>query len=186
MQEGFKKCFRCGVVKPLDEFYRHSEMADGHLGKCIDCAKADAKSYREHNQMAQFKTRKKAFEKKSSRYNLRKLTEAAINAGVLVKPKECSVCGRTGRIEAHHPSYSEPLNVVWLCPKCHAKADMSRRIEEGGPYWGRMQRPVACKETKEAFSSIADAARAVGRSSSSISGALKRGGTSAGLHWTYL
>ncbi len=37
-----KVCFRCGVLRPLTEFYKHKEMADGHLNKCKTCTKGDS------------------------------------------------------------------------------------------------------------------------------------------------
>lgn len=39
-----KTCFKCGIEKSLNEFYKHSEMADGHLGKCKNCTKNDTKT----------------------------------------------------------------------------------------------------------------------------------------------
>lgn len=37
----------------------------------------------------------------------------------LIKPKNCSLCKMGSRIEAHHPDYSKPLEVVWVCHPCH-------------------------------------------------------------------
>ena len=38
-----------------------------------------------------------------------------------VKPWPCEVCG-TDRVEGHHPDYSRPLQVVWLCNQHHREA----------------------------------------------------------------
>jgi hypothetical protein len=39
--ETTKKCFKCNNVLPLSGFYKHPQMADGHLNKCKDCNKKD-------------------------------------------------------------------------------------------------------------------------------------------------
>ena len=38
----------------------------------------------------------------------------AVYAGEVARGS-CAHCGTTSRIEAHHPDYSKPLDVVWLC-----------------------------------------------------------------------
>jgi hypothetical protein len=40
-----KKCFKCGEIKSLNDFYKHNGMKDGHLNKCISCTKSDVHSY---------------------------------------------------------------------------------------------------------------------------------------------
>lgn len=44
-----KTCFKCNKEKPLSEFYKHKMMGDGHLNKCKDCTKADARQHRAEN-----------------------------------------------------------------------------------------------------------------------------------------
>jgi hypothetical protein len=38
-----KICFKCGIEKPLIEYYVHKGMADGYLGKCKVCTQNDTK-----------------------------------------------------------------------------------------------------------------------------------------------
>ena len=46
--------------------------------------------------------------------------QKAINSGALVRPTECSDCGANCVPHGHHDDYSRPLEVRWLCAKCHA------------------------------------------------------------------
>ena len=43
MDNQMQTCFKCKKALPLSDFYVHRMMANGHLGKCKDCTKADTK-----------------------------------------------------------------------------------------------------------------------------------------------
>ena len=144
-----KVCFKCHRLMPIDQFYRHQQMADGHLNKCKECTRRDVQEARKRNivhyrnydfkraldearveqrrlymQTEAYKeSHKKALTaqyydpknliKRRARYN----TRQAIKDGRLVK-QPCEVCGSIN-VQCHHEDYSNPLNVIWLCPKHH-------------------------------------------------------------------
>ena len=48
------------------------------------------------------------------------IVRAAVKSGRLIRPDSCSGCGRRVEVHAHHDDYSKPLDVRWLCRRCHA------------------------------------------------------------------
>ena len=54
--------------------------------------------------------------------------KTAVNRGEIVRPDSCQRCGKSeALIEGHHHDYAKPLDVQWLCPKCHAATHMEMR-----------------------------------------------------------
>ena len=54
-------------------------------------------------------------------HKARTLVKNALKAGRLKRPDCCSRCGlQARRIQAHHDDYGQPLEIRWLCSKCHA------------------------------------------------------------------
>jgi hypothetical protein len=98
------------MVKPLSEFYIHPMMADGHLNKCKDCAKADVKAHRDAHPERDLDTRIKACAKNPTHKNANMAVDAALRCGRLNKPERCQGCGRSGdetRLSAHHYDYTK-------------------------------------------------------------------------------
>ena len=151
-----KICFKCGIPKELDEFYKHPQMADGHLNKCIECTKSDVHRHRDANlgaiqtydrERGKLPHRLKANRDRQrvnpaphyqalARYNQkhpeRKAATVTVNNAVRdgrLKKQPCEVCGAV-KVEAHHDDYTKPLEVRWLCNKHHKIADVERKQKE--------------------------------------------------------
>lgn len=41
--------------------------------------------------------------------------------GRIKKPAKCELCGREGRLEKHHPDYTDPDKVLFWCICCHRR-----------------------------------------------------------------
>ncbi len=140
-------CKRCKIIKTKKDFYKHSGMKSGFLSICKVCKKEDALDYREKNiekvksydrDRPNKEERKIKCKKNSYKYKLKKAeyfkrwshenkikrnchnkVKRALKNGLLVK-KSCEICGDENT-QGHHPDYSKPLEVKWLCSKHHGE-----------------------------------------------------------------
>ena len=131
-----QKCIRCGEVKPLADYYAHPGMANGHLGRCKVCHRAEARRVRGANV-----DRYRAYDRERSKDPIRRSASVAkaramrarpfvvyahnavaraVKSGALVRPDHCCRCLISCSPQAHHEDHSKALDVQWLCPICHA------------------------------------------------------------------
>ena len=117
-----KVCYKCRAELPLTEFYRDLARPDGLHNKCKACAKA----YDRKRAMLphRVETRANYNRENPQKHEAHRAVFKAVRSGELKKPDCCQKCGETGIIHGHHHDYSKPLDVMWLCPKCHAAEHM--------------------------------------------------------------
>jgi hypothetical protein len=57
----------------------------------------------------------------STKVLARSTLNAAVRRGLIARPEQCAECATTGRVTGHHHDYMRPLDVNWLCYKCHGR-----------------------------------------------------------------
>jgi hypothetical protein len=125
-----KLCTKCGAEKPHSEFYTNHRTLDGLTHQCKECickqscdwAKNNAARKREINKRWRNNHPERAKEYRDAGNAMWK----AINEGRLIRGEVCEFCGSGDRIQGAHIDYSKPLEVKWLCIKCHRKWDMAQ------------------------------------------------------------
>ena len=171
-----KKCSECGRMLPISEFNKNRNSRDGLQDRCRDCFSAynkrryqekrdrtrkDVHDYQRDNKMNVYLSRQKTWDsrEKHTKVEARRLSGAAVAAGIIDRPDHCQACGCSSeehRIEAHHDDYERPLDVIWLCTPCHRRADAARVAREAGmnpfdPYAGFCTKPSLTPEQDEAL-----------------------------------
>lgn len=182
-----KKCTKCKVEKPFDEYHKAKSKKDGYMPSCKACRKIigairhsanrekhsertkkyyaqnkdaidekhrqwywknrdevlvkrreklstlDAKTKNKERWVEWNEKNKDAIREYRREYhkNWRKqnpgrqkiywMVCAALKEGKIVKPLMCQLCGKTSKLQGHHADYAKPLEVIWVCIKCHHK-----------------------------------------------------------------
>lgn len=102
-----KTCSVCNKIKAITDFNTRPDRSNGYRSECKKCQyKRHYKKQKERNPKAQKAYLKVFYAKKAS---------------VLVATDLCEMCGENPPIHAHHEDYDLPLEVKWVCTKCHAK-----------------------------------------------------------------
>ena len=65
-------------------------------------------------------TNPKYYKKYPERKKANDLLNREIKRGKVEK-EECYFCGSRKHVVGHHPDYSKPLDVIWLCNRCHRR-----------------------------------------------------------------
>ena len=147
-----KTCKKCDRALDIGQFYVHAQMADGHLSFCKDCVKervglhraANIEAIRRYDRLRgnrqtkeyavkygrghvkeKNEWRKRNPEKAKAHNKLRR----AIKSGLVLRADCCGDCGEICAPHAHHEDYGKPLDVRWLCAKCHGKAHRKYKDE---------------------------------------------------------
>lgn len=130
-----KLCGTCGDVKLETEFGKRAASPDGLAHKCKQCQSEYDKS-RTHNpkrvkaraEYAQTEAgkaagsrAKKSWEKRNAiKKGASTMVGNAVRDGRIEKSEFCEKCSiKNVRIHGHHDDYAKPLEVRWLCSRCH-------------------------------------------------------------------
>jgi hypothetical protein len=116
-----KKCFKCGKMLPLSDFYKHKQMRDGHLNKCKSCTKTDVRLKYEENiinpeyiEKERLRCRLKYAKYKYKYKNKSKIGNFG-NTHKFLKNKGYDMSNK----EAHHWNYNFKNNVFILNRRSH-------------------------------------------------------------------
>ena len=147
----YKECRSCRA-KRKNEHYRKNEeayklRAKLHLENNREHHRKRSREYRENNYEHLSKLAKERYTSdegreanrlRSRKYRndpvnrmkekARSIVNVRVRSKEIIKPDFCTECGKTGKVEAHHDDYTKPLEVLWVCRKCHFKKHI---INEG-------------------------------------------------------
>jgi hypothetical protein len=83
--------------------------------------RATRKYYKTHKKEVAERVHRNNHVLHKGKYVARYQASNAIKLKKIIPPAVCQDCNKKGGVEAHHEDYTKPLEVVFLCKKCHGK-----------------------------------------------------------------
>jgi len=120
---------------------KYKEICKRHYQKNIEKKKEERRKYywanheevkkkaNERSKTPEFRIRAKEYREKNKQVikrqsNAHRLVQYAVKLGILHKPNVCEECLEiSDKIDGHHHDYDKPLEVKWVCRKCHRKQE---------------------------------------------------------------
>ena len=135
-----KTCSKCRMEFPATtaaEFFPPDKRKrDGFSSWCRKCHRTNITRWRAAHPEASRTSVARWKAAHPGAAKARKAAYRAIRAGRLTYPDACEWCGKpTHRFDKHHPDYARPLDVVFLCRRCHKKVHLELAALPAGQVW---------------------------------------------------
>jgi hypothetical protein len=120
-----KHCNQCHETKPEYHFYLSSA---GKLSTyCKPCHRLNtgkwAKANKDRKNAINRNWRTNHHQRRTIMLRATNRLWSAIRTGLIIRATICQKCGGLQAIQTAHSDYSNPLDVRWLCIKCHRQWD---------------------------------------------------------------
>ena len=117
------KCSHCKCFFNRSEVLKYNKNKNGtQYYYCQKCNSDRCNRYRHTKKGNKIFNRnaRKTQNKHSNKQNARMKVQYALLTGKIIKPNKCEKCEQIKIVEGHHFDYEKPLEVVWVCRKCHS------------------------------------------------------------------
>jgi hypothetical protein len=117
-------------VEPFRKYLKGQKISSVEVMSLPTAPEGPARERQEAFKAALMEEKERREARDHHKFLAQKAVADAVRTGKLKKPDRCEICGEKierAKLQGHHEDYSKPLQVRWLCAKCHSPEDQARR-----------------------------------------------------------
>lgn len=121
-----KKCYRCGIEKPLTDFHKHYKMPQGRRNICKECACREerVRQFRLSQDPTYYEKQRKRGRDKYRRLYAEQHKKSTHNENKDASRDLKAIGVNLDGYEIHHWDYNQRKNVSLLSPRAHKRAHL--------------------------------------------------------------